>query len=241
MRDGVKIAIDVNLPRDPPAGARIPAVLIMARYWRSFEMRISQPGKVPMGPRPAIADFLVNHGYAVVTVDARGTGASFGTWQYPFSPEEIADYGQVVTWVTRQPWSDGTVGAVGFSYKGTTAELLTTTHPHAVKAVVPQELEFDLYTDTCLPGGILNACFMKLWDDTNHQLDANRFPFEIEHGGSQRGFSSRGCGRSMGSGDTHNSNRLSRSMGPIQTCTRRCKTSRTATTLLIHTMLPWTT
>ena len=129
-----------------------------------------------MGPRPAIADFLVNHGYAVVTVDARGTGASFGTWQYPFSPEEIADYGQVVTWVTRQPWSDGTVGAVGFSYKGTTAELLTTTHPHAVKAVVPQELEFDLYTDTCLPGGILNACFMKLWDDTNHQLDANRFP-----------------------------------------------------------------
>jgi len=178
MRDGVKIAIDLNLPRDLPTGEKIPAILIMARYWRSFELRMEQPGKTPMGPRPAIADFLTSYGYAVITVDARGTGASFGTWQYLFSPEEIEDMGQVVTWVINQPWSNGIVGAIGHSYEGTTAELLTVAHPTAVKAVVPQEMEFDLYIDIVLPGGILNEWFVKVWDDTNRQLDANQVPKE---------------------------------------------------------------
>jgi predicted acyl esterase len=135
MRDGVKIAVDVNLPKDLPAGAQVPAVLIMARYWRSFQLRMEQPGKVPMGPRPAIADFLVCHGYAVIIVDARGSGASFGTWKYLFSREEIKDFGEVAAWVIEQPWSNGIVGAIGHSYEDTTAELLTVAQPEIVKAV----------------------------------------------------------------------------------------------------------
>jgi putative CocE/NonD family hydrolase len=178
MRDGVEIAIDVNLPKGLPAGEKVPSILIMARYWRSFQLRMTQPGKVPMGPRPAIADFLTSYGYAVITVDARGTGASFGTWQYPFSPEEIADYGEVVAWTINQPWSNGVVGAIGHSYEGTTAELLTVAHPTAVKAVIPQEIEFDLYADIVFPGGILNEWFIKVWDDTNRALDYNKVPKE---------------------------------------------------------------
>jgi putative CocE/NonD family hydrolase len=178
MRDGVKIAIDLNLPRDLPTGEKIPAILIMARYWRSFQLRMEQPGKTPMGPRPAVADFLAIYGYAVVTVDVRGSGASFGTLEYPFSRTEIEDMGQVMTWVTDQPWSNGSIGAIGHSYEGTTAELLAAAHPTAVKAVVPQEIEFDLYTDIVLPGGILNEWFVKVWDDTNRQLDANQVPKE---------------------------------------------------------------
>jgi putative CocE/NonD family hydrolase len=178
MRDGVKIAIDVNLPQDLPTGEKIPAILITARYWRSFQLRMQQPGKTPMGPRPAIADFLTSYGYAIVTVDVRGSGASFGTWEYLFSRTEIEDMGQVVTWVTDQPWSNGSVGAVGHSYEGTTAELLAAAHPTAVKAVVSQEIEFDLYTDIVLPGGILNEWFVKVWDDINRQLDANQVPRE---------------------------------------------------------------
>lgn len=178
MRDGVKVAIDVNLPQGLLTGARIPAILIMARYWRSFETRVEQPGKAPMGPRPAIADFLTSHGYAVITVDGRGTGASFGTWQYLFSREEIEDHGEVVTWVISQPWSNGIVGGIGHSYEGTTAELLAAAHPTAVKAVVPQEMEFDLYTDIVMPGGILNEWLVKVWDDTNRSLDCNKVPKE---------------------------------------------------------------
>jgi putative CocE/NonD family hydrolase len=178
MRDGVKIAVDVNLPQDLPPDARAPAILIMARYWRSFQLRMEQAGKAPTGPRPAIADFLASYGYAVVTVDVRGSGASLGTWQYLFSRTDIDDMSEVITWVISQPWSNGTVGAIGHSYEGTMAELLTVAHPTAVKAVVPQEMEFDLYTDIVLPGGILNDWFVKVWDDTNRQLDANQVPKE---------------------------------------------------------------
>jgi hypothetical protein len=178
MRDGVKIAVDVNLPKDLPAGDKIPAILIMARYWRSFQLRMEQPGKVPMGPRPAIADFLVNHGYAVIIVDARGSGASFGTWKYLFSREEIKDFGEVAAWAVKQPWSNGIVGAIGHSYEGTTAELLTVAQPEIVKAVVPQEMELDLYTNIVFPGGILNDWFVRVWDDTNRALDHNKVPKE---------------------------------------------------------------
>jgi putative CocE/NonD family hydrolase len=178
VRDGVKIAVDVILPQDLPPGDEIPAILITARYWRSFQLRMQQPGKAPMGPRAAIADFLVGHGYAVVTVDARGSGASFGSWPYPFSRSEIDDMGDVVSWIVDQSWSNGAVGAIGISYKGTTAELLAVAHPTATKAVVPQQIEFDLYTDIVRPGGIFNEWFMKVWDETNRQLDANQVPRE---------------------------------------------------------------
>src|SRR5205807_6518053 len=68
MRDGVKIAIDVNLPKDLPAGEKIPTVMRMTRYWRS-----SQGSK----PNPQMVLFFAWHGYATVVVDVRGTGASF--------------------------------------------------------------------------------------------------------------------------------------------------------------------
>ena len=44
MRDGVQIAVDVVLPEDLPEGRRIPAILIMTRYWRAEE------GREPSGP-----------------------------------------------------------------------------------------------------------------------------------------------------------------------------------------------
>ena len=38
MRDGVRIAVDVVLLEDLPEGRRIPAILIMTRYWRAEEV-----------------------------------------------------------------------------------------------------------------------------------------------------------------------------------------------------------
>ncbi len=176
MRDGVQIAIDVILPKDLPVNVKIPAILVMARYWRSFDLRMpSQPGKAPLGPRGAIADFFGTHGYAVIIADARGSGASFGTWPAPFHDQEIADFGEVAEWVTRQPWSNGFIGTIGISYEGALAELLVAAHP-AVKAVIPQGMEFDVYTDIALPGGILNEWFLKEWNRANQELDADIVP-----------------------------------------------------------------
>ncbi len=187
MRDGTRIAADVIRPKDAPADLRLPTILIMARYWRSFALRgLAPPNRAPMAPRPPFADFLVARGYAVVVVDSRGSGASTGSTPYPYNEDEIADYGEVVDWITRQPWSDGGVGSTGISYEAVTATLLPVAHPEATKAVVPQQSDADNYTDVFFPGGIPRSSFIEQWQNTNAALDQNRFPSEWSSGGAER-------------------------------------------------------
>ncbi len=149
----------------------------MTRYWRSFELRIPEPSKkAPIAPRESLADDLVLRGFAMIIVDARGSGASTGVSRHPWTPEEIADYGEVAEWAVAQPWCNGNVGAVGVSYEGTAAQLLATTGVQAVKGVVPQQIEFDVYTDIAFPGGIFNEAFINAWSSGNQHLDNNKLP-----------------------------------------------------------------
>lgn len=160
MRDGVKIAITLALPKGLPANEKIPAVLTMTRYWRGKQ------GEEPGTSYP-------RQGYAHVFVDARGTGASYGVWKAPFSQDEIKDYNEVVNWIVAQSWSNGNVGATGSSYTGNTALWLATLMNPAVKAVVPRHYEFDLFAETPYPGGILTDWMVKTWNEGNRQLDTN--------------------------------------------------------------------
>lgn len=160
MRDGVKIAVQLVLPKDLPADKKIPAIMTMTRYWRARQD--GQPNA-----------FFPSHGYATVFVDARGTGASFGVWKAPFSQDETKDYSEVVNWIVSQPWSNGKVGAIGNSYTGNTALWLASTMNTAVKAVIPRHYEFDLYAETPYPGGLLTDWMVKTWNEGNRQLDTN--------------------------------------------------------------------
>jgi uncharacterized protein len=183
MRDGTRIAVDVMRPKGAPADVKLPTILIMARYWRSFALRgFSPPGRAPIGPRHPIPDFLVANGYAVVGVDSRGSGASSGSTPYPFNEQEIQDYGEVVDWIVGQPWSDGNVGATGISYEGIAAELLTVAHPAATRVVVPQQADVDQYAEFLFPGGVPNEWLTTTWQHTNEALDRNRMPAEWSSG-----------------------------------------------------------
>lgn len=161
MRDGVKIAADIILPKDLPAGKKLPTILLATRYWRAIE-------GAPAGNR-----FWIDHGYAVVSIDVRGTGASFGRWPYPWSAEEIKDLGDTVKWIVAQPWSDGNVGSIGTSYTANTAEFATVSNHPAVKAVVPRFSDFDLYTDLTFPGGLFNEFLAREWGAVVASLDKN--------------------------------------------------------------------
>ena len=177
MRDGVNIAVDVIRPKGVADDVRLPTILFIARYWRSFALRgIAPPNRAPFGPRAPLPDFLVANGYAVVLVDTRGSGASGGSTPIPFNPEEVRDYGEVVEWIIRQPWSDGQVGATGISYEGIAAELLAAAHPTATRAVVPQQADIDQYAEFIFPGGILNEASLNLWQQSNSYLDRNQVP-----------------------------------------------------------------
>lgn len=176
MRDGVKIAIDVWLPTNLTPGEKLPTILRSTGYWRSYGYsalgRILErlqllPPDLLEGPR------WVQEGYALILVDVRGTGASSGQWEIPWSENEIEDLGEVVDWIVAQPWSNGKVGAYGVSYDGNTAEMLARLQHPAVKAVAPQYSDFDLYALLVRPGGILNERFMRNWNEFHDRLGAN--------------------------------------------------------------------
>ena len=62
--DGTRIAIDLWLPKRLAAGERFPALMKGTPYWRAPEEEVA---------------ILKARGYAVVGIDARGSGASFGS------------------------------------------------------------------------------------------------------------------------------------------------------------------
>jgi uncharacterized protein len=181
MSDGVRLAADVYLPKGLPASQRLPTILYQTRYWRSMELRPPfswlLPGegdRIPMTRKSKA--FYVRRGYALVSVDVRGTGASFGTSRYPWEEVTVRDAAEILDWITAQSWSDGGVAGMGVSFLGTTAELLLATCHPALRAVVPQFNHPDPFTDIAMPGGLANERFVQAWAELNHDLDGNKVP-----------------------------------------------------------------
>ncbi|RJP23078.1 MAG: CocE/NonD family hydrolase [Candidatus Abyssobacteria bacterium SURF_5] len=175
MRDGVRIAVDLYLPDGLEEGTKLPTILFQTRYVRSLDLR--WPFNLLTNTSPEtqkLIELFVPHGYAWVDVDARGSGASFGSRQYPWSPDEVKDGGEIVDWIIAQPWSDGNVGSLGWSYTGSTSEFLLVNNHPAVKAVAPRFALFDTYTDIAFPGGIHSAWFTEEWARFNNIIDTNR-------------------------------------------------------------------
>lgn len=179
MRDGVRIAIDLYLPAGLTSAARLPAILHQTRYYRSLQLR--WPLRMLLGGKPLqhiAADKrrrrrFVASGYAWVDVDVRGSGASFGARVCEWSSDEIRDGAEIVDWIVRQPWCNGTVAALGNSYEGTSAELLLVNQHPAVRVIAPCFSLFDVYTDIAFPGGIHAAWFTDTWGRYNEALDRN--------------------------------------------------------------------
>jgi putative CocE/NonD family hydrolase len=184
MRDGVRLAISVYLPAGVPAGIRLPTIVNQTRYYRAMELH--QPMRMLLGGKPfdhipstarSRARFVAA-GYAWVDVDVRGSGASYGHRLCEWSPDEIRDGAEVVDWIVRQPWSNGTAGALGNSYSGAAAEFLLVNRHPAVRAVAARFSPFDAYTDIAFPGGIHAAWFTENWGRYNAALDRNA-PHEV--------------------------------------------------------------
>jgi len=171
MCDGVRIAVDLYLPANLKPVDKIPCILMQTRYFRYYDFH--WPVKPFLGT-PDELKKIVEHGYALVRLDARGSGASFGTRPCPWSQDEVRDGGEVVDWIISQPWSNGRVGAAGGSYEGTTAEFLMVNQHPAVKAVAPMYALYDVYTDIAFPGGIHLTWFTHIWELGCGAMDVNR-------------------------------------------------------------------
>ena len=141
-RDGTRLAVDVALPAGRAADAKHPTLIELTRYWRAPE---NPESGEPLPSLDVWDQAFLSSGYAVVQVDVRGSGASFGTRKVEYGPREVRDGWDIVEWIVGQPWSDGNVGAYGTSYSGTTAEMLTATGHPAIKAVSPGWSDLDTW------------------------------------------------------------------------------------------------
>jgi uncharacterized protein len=160
MDDGTILRGDLTLPADSSGTAiagRFPVIVTITAYNKSAT---SIPGASGLaGGDPA---YLVERGYAQLTVDARGTGSSEGTW-CAFCTRETTDYGEVMTWAHEQPWSDGDTAMTGPSYMGIAQIFAAAEQPPGLKAIFPQVPAADVYRDVVASGGQIDVGFIPLW------------------------------------------------------------------------------
>ena len=123
MRDGVRLAADIYLPK---AAGPHPVVVVSTPYLRTAA-ELAQSGA-----------FWAESGYAMVAVDVRGRGDSEGVFQ-PYRTEGEDGY-DTIEWCATQPFSNGQVGTLGASYSGKIqwqAALCQPPHLKAMISVVP--------------------------------------------------------------------------------------------------------
>ncbi len=181
MRDMVKIAVDLYLPVELDTDDKLPAILHQTRYFRRQKYKLFS--KIlrhnKKNAKRKVIDRFVRNGYAYVNIDVRGSGASLGTRNMEWSPDEVKDAAEIVDWIVKQPWSDGKVAAIGLSYTATAAEMLLINKHPAVKAAVIQNSLFDTYSDILMPGGVRNESFLSKWAMLNKFRDMNILPDTI--------------------------------------------------------------
>lgn len=157
MSDGTILRADLTLPANAGGTAidkRFPVVVTITAYNKSAQGQSGLAGADP--------SYLVRRGYAQLTVDARGTGSSGGTW-CAFCTREDRDAGEVMTWAHRQPWSNGRTAMTGPSYMGIDQIFAAAHKPAGLKAIFPQVPMADAYRDVVASGGQLDVGFIPLW------------------------------------------------------------------------------
>lgn len=146
MRDGAHL--DTNVFR-PSGGGKYPAILIRTPYGKGED---NLPGY----------DFFVGRGYAVVTQDVRGRYASEGA--FDGLDQEGPDGYDTLTWIARQPWSNGKVAMSGGSYLGIAQWKVAVLNHPALKAIFPVVSGSDDYVDRFYSrGGALKLGHRLLW------------------------------------------------------------------------------
>lgn len=160
MSDGTVLRGDLVLPADADGQAvrgRFPVIVTITAYNKSVQASAGGLAGTP-------PSYLVQRGYAQLTVDARGTGSSEGTWS-AFGKREDKDSAEVVEWAhsRKRPWSNGRVGMSGPSYMGINQIFAAAQHPAGLKAIFPQVPAGDVYRDVVASGGQIDVGFIPLW------------------------------------------------------------------------------
>jgi putative CocE/NonD family hydrolase len=123
MRDGVGLSTDVYRPKK--ADRNLPTIFIRTPY----NITKMFPDEL------ALILEAMNRGYAVVVQNERGRYFSEGKWEILGRPG--TDGYDALTWIAKQPWSNGKVGTVGCSSSAEWQLALAAQNHPAHAAMVP--------------------------------------------------------------------------------------------------------
>ncbi|MEP6651571.1 MAG: CocE/NonD family hydrolase, partial [Lapillicoccus sp.] len=195
LSDGGSLRANVYRPR---IAQRVPAIVTMGPYSKDLPMSVTYPeawtrlvhdhpdvlggssGRYVVWEVPD-PERWTPHGYAVVHIDARGTGRSPGVWA-PFSPRESLDFAEAVEWLAAQEWCTGKVGVLGVSYHAMAAWRVAERQPPHLAAVIPWFGSGDFYREALRHGGVLSNTFIDAWwyrwvENQHGAMTGRRSPF----------------------------------------------------------------
>ncbi|MCW8207733.1 CocE/NonD family hydrolase [Verminephrobacter aporrectodeae subsp. tuberculatae] len=135
LRDGTRLAARIWLPDTED---RLPAVLEYLPYRKRGGTHARDESTYPV---------FAAAGIVGVRVDIRGSGESDGVIDGEYTPRELSDAGEVIAWIARQPWSNGSVGMMGISWGGFNCLQVAALRPPALRAVISIASTVDRYND----------------------------------------------------------------------------------------------
>lgn len=167
--DGTKLAVDVYIPtiNGTEATEALPAIMY---FTRNARVSYNSDGSIRENSDAA---FFTKYGYVFVMLQARGTGASFGTRIASNDTREAKDGGFIADWIVQQDWCNGKLGTMGSSYHGQT-QLETLANTKSVSASCIGVTDFNKY-DGWVRGGVPRAFGSYpdiIWGDTEEEINA---------------------------------------------------------------------
>lgn len=189
MRDGIELAMTVRLPAGKTlADGPFPTLVEYSGYQTAAPHDLFTSLAATLGGGAALVDPLAPAsstvvgsvigpllGYAVVSVQMRGSGCSGGAFDLFGLPTTYDGYDAIET-AAAQSWvKRGKVGMVGISFSGITQLFTAGTRPPHLAAIAPLSVTDDLYGGISFPGGIPNVGFPRAWV-AERQSDAKPAP-----------------------------------------------------------------
>lgn len=151
MRDGVKLTADVYRPDD---NEKHPALIMTIMASRNNSTLV---GGNLFGPLP-----MVDQGYAIVVVEARGRSDSEGMWK-PWIEDGKDGYDRV-EWAAAQPWCDGAVGVYGNCHLMYPALATAVENPPHLKAALLYMGATNPHNGWIYSNGALELSFNLYWN-----------------------------------------------------------------------------
>ncbi|VCU71041.1 Cocaine esterase [Pigmentiphaga humi] len=170
VRDGVRIAAAVYLP----AGAAPAPALLAASPYR-FDNNSVAPAPIFLWRETGPIDYYLDHGYAFVHMDVRGTGRSGGEYRYMCLKEQ-QDLYDVIEWIGRQDWCTGKVGGIGQSYYARMQWFMGIQNPPSLACIAPFDGNIDTYRSSAYTGGIFGEYPLHWYNSVARAV--NQYPAE---------------------------------------------------------------